>query len=46
MIRIAITEAAYDAIASTLYEDALPWPVHHRDRQIASSTLRQPSSIA
>jgi hypothetical protein len=34
MIRIAITAAANDAIASALPEDAPLWPVHRRDGQL------------
>ena len=34
MVRIAITAAAYDAIASTLPEDAPLWPVIRQGGQV------------
>ena len=44
MIKIAIIAAAYDAIASTLPEDAPLWPVQRQGGHNASSTSKRPSS--
>jgi hypothetical protein len=43
MIRIALTEATYDAIASTLPKGAERWPIGATN---ASSKSRRPSSTA
>ena len=43
MTRIAITAAAYNAICSTLPEDAPLWPLQRQGGHNASSTSRRPS---
>jgi hypothetical protein len=45
MIRIALTDAAYDAIASALPKGAARWPMQ-RDRANASSKSRRLWSTA
>jgi len=45
MIRIVLTDAVYDAIASTLPKGAARWPMQ-RDRAIASSKSRRRWSTA
>jgi hypothetical protein len=44
MIRIAITPAAYDAIRSTLPQDAPLWPAERQGEHNVSSMSRRPSS--
>jgi hypothetical protein len=43
MIHIAITATAYDAIRSTLPQDASPWRVERGHAGNSSSASRQPS---